>query len=273
MNARANRRAALPRPSVLLLVPIALACPCLGGCASFWDDVTARDFDLKWYFKKPNPLVVLRESQDGDLRRKALAALREPKQYGGTDEQQDLVVEILTTAASNERQVLCRLAAIGQLAHFKDPRAADGLKEAYYRAGSFNPDQATVLKCGALRALGETRQPVAAELLVKVLKEPPVEGPEQDQQQKLQERLTAAKALRNFKDFQAADALVEVLRTDQDVALRDNAHDSLRFMTGKAYPPDATVWADFLQRTDQEKRDLYQPSLPDRVLELVNWWK
>src|SRR5262249_49136306 len=151
-----------PLPTLLLL---ALACPGVSGCASFWDDVTSNDFDPRKYFSKPSPLVVLKDSHDGDLRRKALSALREPKQYGGTDEQQDVVVQILTTAASNERQVLCRVAAIGQLAQFKDPRAVDGLKEAYYRAGSFSPDQATIIHCQVLRALGETRQPAAVDLL------------------------------------------------------------------------------------------------------------
>jgi HEAT repeat protein len=254
-----------------LLRTLLLLCPSLGGCASLWDDVTSRDFDLKWYFKKPNPLVVLRDSHDNHLRRKALEALREPKQYGGTDEQQDIVVEILTTAAASERQVLCRIAAIGQLAHFQDPRAVDGIKEAYYRAGSFSPDQATLLRCQALRALGETRQPAAVDLLVKVLKEPPVEGPEQDQQQKLQERIAAARALGNFKDWQASDALVEVLRTEQDVALRDNLNDSLRAMTGKNFPPDAGVWAAYLEQADQQKRNPFEPSVADRMLQLVNW--
>jgi HEAT repeat protein len=244
------------------------------GCASFWDDVTSRDFNLKWYFQKPDPLVVLRDSHDGDQRRKALAALREPKQHGGTDEQQNVVVEVLNTAASNERHVLCRIAAIGQLAQFRDPRAVEGLKEAYYRANSFGEDQATIIRCQALRALGETRQPAAVDLLVKVVKEPPVaaQDAEQEKQQKLQERIAAAKALRNFKDVQAADTLVEVLRSAQDVALRDNSNDSLRCMTGKIFPADAEVWAAFLQQSEQQRRDPFDPTITDKMLQLVNFW-
>jgi HEAT repeat protein len=262
-----------PLPTLLLL-SLALACQGVSGCASFWDDVTSRDFNVKWYFQKPDPLVVLRDSHDGDLRRKALAALREPKQYGGTDEQQDVVVEILKTAASNERQVLCRIAAIGQLAQFKDPRAVDGLKEAYYRATSFSPDQATIVRCQALRALGETHQPAAVDLLVKVVKEPPVaaEDAEQEKQQRLQERIAAARALRNFKDFQAVDALVGVLRTEPDVALRDNSNDSLRCMTGKMFPADAEVWAAFLQQTEQQRRNPFEPTVTDKMLQLANFW-
>lgn len=269
MNLRGNPQRQRP---ALFLLPLALTCQSLCGCASFWDDVTSRDFSLKWYFQKPDPLVVLRDSHDGDLRRKALAALREPKQYGGTEEQQNLIVEVLTTAASNERQVLCRVAAINQLAHFQDPRAVEGLKEAYYRANSFSPDQATIIRCQALRALGETQQPAAVDLLVKVVKEPPVEGTEQEQQQKLQERIAAAKALRNFKDLQAAAILVEVLRTEQDVALRDNSHDSLRCMTGKSFPANADVWAAFLQQSEQQQRNPFEPTVTDKMLQLVNFW-
>ena len=59
------------------------------GCASFWDDVTSRDFSFSGMFTKPNPLLVLRDSSDGDKRAKALAALHEPKQHGGSDAEQD----------------------------------------------------------------------------------------------------------------------------------------------------------------------------------------
>ena len=82
------------------------------GCAGFWDDVTSRDFSLNTFFNKPNPLVVLHDSTDGDQRARALKALREPRQYGGTDLGQNAVVKILVAAASTEKQPLCRLAAI-----------------------------------------------------------------------------------------------------------------------------------------------------------------
>src|SRR5271165_5869464 len=55
----------------------------LSGCASFWDDVTSRDFHVSnWWTPKPNPLVVLADSHNGDKRAEALRALREPKQFG-----------------------------------------------------------------------------------------------------------------------------------------------------------------------------------------------
>src|SRR5271166_6353563 len=62
-------------------------CLGLGGCANFWDDVTARDFNFKAYFfgPKPDPLVVLRDTTDGNKRARALASLKEPHQTGGSD--------------------------------------------------------------------------------------------------------------------------------------------------------------------------------------------
>src|SRR5713226_8215250 len=113
------------------LLPFAF-CLCACGCAGFWDDVTSRDFTWSGMFNKPNPLLVLRDSSDGDKRACALRALREPKQYGGSDAEQDAIVNILTTAATTEKQPLCRLAAIGALGHFKDPRSVKGLSDAFY---------------------------------------------------------------------------------------------------------------------------------------------
>src|SRR6202011_3617900 len=103
------------------------------GCGTFWDDVTRRDFSVNRFFSHPDPLVVLRDSQDADDRARALRALREPLRNGGDVRDQDVVVTVLTTAAMSDRQIVCRLAAISALRHFQDPRAVEGLKEAYYR--------------------------------------------------------------------------------------------------------------------------------------------
>jgi hypothetical protein len=224
----------------------ALASCGLGGCAGTWDEVTSRDFSFKAYFHKPDPLVVLRDSTDNDKRAEALRALREPRQYGGTQEQQEVVVQVLTTAATGDRSWVCRNAAVQSLRAFKDPRAVAALKEAYYRAGSLNPEAAANIRCQALAALGDTGNPDAVETLVRVLRAPPAEGAEVDRQQQLDERIAAARALSNFKHYDATEALVEVLRGEQDVALRDRAHESLKLATGKNLPPDAQAWADFL---------------------------
>jgi HEAT repeat protein len=224
----------------LALAALPLAC----GCAGFWDDVTSRDFTFDSLFNKPNPMVVLRDSPDGDKRAKALQALREPSQNGGTDADQDAVVKILIAAATADKQPLCRLAAIESLSHFKDPRAVPGLKEAFYNANSFLPDTATVVRCRALAALGETGSPDAMELLVRVVKEPQAEGSETDKQQALDVRIAAARALSHYNQQPALTALVQVLRTEKDVALRDRAHEALQTATGRYLAADDKAWED-----------------------------
>jgi HEAT repeats/PBS lyase HEAT-like repeat len=229
----------VPRFTLALAV---LAC----GCTSFWDDVTSRDFSVKGMFTKPDPLLVLRDSTDGDKRARALAALREPKQVGGTDVEQDAILNILSTAAATEKQPLCRLAAIQSLGQFKDPRAIKGLTEAFYNASAFLPETATVIRCEALNALGETGNPAAVELLVRVVREPPAEGTELEKQQTLDVRIAAARALSKFSHYQATEALVRVMQNETDIALRDRAYESLQAATGKKLPPDAKEWDELL---------------------------
>jgi HEAT repeat protein len=222
------------------------------GCAGLWDDVTSRDFTVKGLFVKPEPMVVLKESADGDKRARALHALREPKENGGTDADQDAVVKVLTTAASSERQPLCRLAAIQSLAGFKDPRAVEGLKEAFYNASSFPADTAVVIRCQALAALGETGNAAAIELLARVVREPPSEGSEIEKQQTLDVRTAAARALANFPQRESTEVLVRVMQTEKDVALRDRAHESLEVATGKKLPADAKEWNDLAAPKDDK---------------------
>jgi hypothetical protein len=236
------------RLAALGLLPLT----CLGatGCADVWDEVTARDFSFKSVFAaKPDPLVVLRDSTDGNRRAKALAALREPMQTGGTQEEQDVVVKVLVAAAVQDRQPWCRHAAIASLASFKDPRVPDALRDAYYSAGSFAPEIATQLRCQSLEALGTVANPTSVDFLVKVLREPPVEGAEQDKQQKTDERISAARALAHFNHYQGTSALVDVLKNEQDVALRESARSSLVAATGQDLPADAKAWDNLLHNS------------------------
>ena len=268
MDERENRR---PGRGWL---PALLAAACLGttGCGgTFWDTVTRRDFKMDMLYQHPDPLVVIRDSQDADDRARALRALREPIKNGGSQKDQDVVVTVLTTAAESDRQVVCRMAAISSLRHFQDPRAVEGLKEAYYRAGSFNPETATILRCQAIDALGGTGQPGAVELLVKVLKEPPVEGATADKQQKMDERIAAARALGHFKEYQATEALAGVLQSDQDVALRNRATESLCGITGQKLPADYQPWADFLNQP--ANRDaIAHGQTESKGIDLIGWW-
>jgi HEAT repeat protein len=237
----------------------------LCGCVNLWDEITSRDFTIGKLFVKPNPYLVLQGSPDGDQRAKAFRALHEPKQFGGTDADQDAVVKILAAGAATDKQPLCRLAAIESLGQFKDPRAVEALTTAFYNASSFAPEAATVIRCQALTALGQTKNPAAVELLAKVVREPPAEGPESDKQQALDVRIAAARALGNFNHYQATEALVRVLQTEKDVALRDRAHESLQLATGKTLPPDAKAWEDLLHQSG-DKAIVAEPAKKNKVL-------
>jgi hypothetical protein len=239
------------------------------GCANFVDQVTSRDFDFKSLFVTPNPLLVLQNSTDNTLRAKALGALREPSQYGGKPEDQEVYVKILTAAAVGDRQPLCRLAAIKSLGHFKDPRAVEALKEAYFSC-NFPAETNAIIKEQALAALGHTKSPQARDFLVLVAREPPPtrDSNEVVKQQTLDIRLTAVRALANFSHYEVTEALVQVLRNEKDTALRERAHESLQVVTGKHLPADAKEWDDFLHKSEKGEETLAQGG---RGWNLLGW--
>lgn len=258
------------RPSARWKLPLAaavLGCG-LNGCANLWDDVTSREFSLRTMFVRTEPLEVLKDSHDGDERAKALRALREPKRNGGSDGDQDMILALLTTAARAETQPLCRLAAIQSLSGFQDPRAVAALRDAFYAADQFPAETATLVRCHALTALGETKNPAAVDLLAKVVKEPPREGSEQERQQAVDVRIAAARALANFNHYQGTEALVAVLKADrEDVALRASAHASLQTCTGKKLPPDGKSWEDLLRNANAST----PPVEPSPIRRVAEW--
>lgn len=242
-----------------LLASAAFVCLSLSGCAGFWDEVTSREFKVKNLFVKQDPLVVLKTSTDGDARARALRSLREPLAHGGSAQDQETVFNLLKVSATSDHQPLCRLAAIRSLGQFKDPRAVVVLKDAFYQANAFPrgvnipPETVTRIQCEALTSLGETHSPAAVELLVRAVKQPPAEGVEQDRQQTLDVRDAAARALGNFSQYQSTEALIQVLRDEKDVGLRDCAHEALQEATGKELPPDAKAWDGLIHQAGYQK--------------------
>jgi HEAT repeat protein len=221
-------------------------------------------------FHEPKePLKVIRETTDGGLRRRALLCLKEPLANGGDQAEQDVVVKLLCYHAAHDTQAPCRMAAIDTMRKFRDPRIVPGLIDAYYRAGSLAPESASVVRMLALGALGDTGNPAAVDVLVRVLREPPTEGADGDRQQKLTERIAAARALGRFKQYQATSALVEVLQKETDVALRTRAHESLVAATGKDLPADAASWAEFLNDPKSKDALAREPTLRERFLQLT----
>ncbi|MFL5245376.1 MAG: HEAT repeat domain-containing protein [Gemmataceae bacterium] len=248
----------------------------LCGCAGFWDDVTSHDFEFNSLFVKPNPLQVLKDSTDGDKRAQALRTLREPKQYGASDQEQDFVVNLLTTASVAEHQYFCRLAAIQALGHFKDPRAVKGLEDAYYKAdaeyreGKFPLDTASAIQCQAIRSLGQTENPTAVNILVRIVGEARLEGAEKEQQQAMDKRIAAARALGNFTSYQATESLVKVLQAEKDIAMRDSAHESLKRITKKDLPPDYQAWNDLLHQANGKDFGVAENARP--IDKMLGWF-
>jgi hypothetical protein len=239
----------------------------LGGCALSWDEVTSRDFHVKDVFSKPDdPLTVLHDSKDGDKRAHAFRALQEPKFHGGSDHDQDFVLEVLAEASRSESRYWTRLEAVRKLGEFKDPRAAPALIEAYYKADtlltndrSADPNQAKEListfRCEVLAGLGKIGNPAAVTFLAKRVSEPSAVGPENDMRRALDERIAAARALKSFPQYQSTEALLSVLKTEKDVALRDCAAESLQACTGKKLPADYAAWDDFLHHQEGTNKD------------------
>jgi hypothetical protein len=260
----------------ITFLPATLGLACLGLCGcggNAWDQLSRHDLPFNervhGLFVKPDPLAVLRDGKDGDDRARALRELHEPKQHGGSDKDQEFVVNVLVLSAKTDPQPLCRLSAIQALAEFKDPRAVQGLIDAYYAATTFPADTATMVQCRALASLGATKNPAAVDLLVRVARapEPALDVPEQEKQQERDRRIAAARALGNFSHYQAAEALVYILKTNKDVALRDRAHESLVKATGKDLPPDPKAWDNVLQQVADGKTPP-----PDNKIKLLSWF-
>lgn len=210
----------------------------LAGCANFWDDVTAVNaYRWQLLFDRTPPLTVLAESKDGDLRARAIRALKEPLEHGGTQQDQDMMMELLASAARTEPQTVSRLAAVEKLGEFKDPRASKAVIEAFYERNNFS-NKDPVVRIAALKSLAKIGDPAAVETLTEAL----ARDPDRDV------RLTAADGLGRFQNYQATQALVRVLKEEKDVALRHQATESLQQITGQDLPPKAEAWEAFLQQ-------------------------
>ena len=214
----------------------------LTGCAgpNFWDDVTSRDFHFKSVFSSsPPPITVLRESTDGDARAKAMLAVKEPRVKGGTEADQEEVVQILTRTAITDPQPFCRRAAITALGRFRDPRAVPALTQAYETATQLSTEVAGPLQTQALVALGETKQPAAVIFLVQIAtKNTPGDVSDRDRQLVRDNRLAAVRALKNFEGSpEAIAASAKMAETERDVALRDRARETYAKVSGGKEPP------------------------------------
>jgi hypothetical protein len=226
----------------------------------------SHDFTMSSMWTSKDPLVVLRDSSDGNERHKALAALQEPQQHGGSQKDQETVMQILEMSAKGDQQALCRMAALRTLGRFKDPRAADILDQVYLQPLPFPSDINGMVRQQCLTSLAETGGPIALKRLILVAKEPQAseKAPEAVKQETLDRRLAAVRGLAKFKDPEAAATLAYLMKSEKDIAMKDRAHESLQACTGKHLPPDSPQWSALIQPA--------MPSAPSTGVVPVGSW-
>jgi hypothetical protein len=256
----------------------ALAALSLAGCVGLWDDVSAHGWRPKDLFYSPDPVDVLSEkTDDNDKRAKALRALTEPRQRGGPEAEQKWTLDVLEQTATQDLNVICRLAAIEALGQFKDDRAVKALEEAYFKAVNFTPEMNTVISQKAVAALGETGNPAAINLLIRVAREPEADkkATTEERRQLNDIRLTALRSLGKFRRPEAADALVQVMHQSKEVALRDRAYDSLKVVTGKRFPADSPEWDQYavggMARPGSPRDPVAFPGPPEDTIARQPW--
>ncbi len=228
---------------------------CVGvmGCASFFDEVTSREFKMQNLWTREDPLIVLRDSTDGEKRARALASLKEPLRNGGNEKDQDVYLKILSISAKEDREPYCRLCAIRALSKFKDARATKVLEDVYTQSRlPFTPEFNSMIRQEALASLENTPSEDVRKLLIRVARQPgpPNDASLTDRQQTQDEKLAAIRALARQRHPESAQTLVHILETEKDVALRTRAQESLREMTGKNLPADAVAWKQAINGID-----------------------
>lgn len=232
------------------LAGLALLTSHLAGCNSI---DTPRALQVKRWFKHEDPFVTLRDSTDGNRRAEAIGELKEPMQHGGSTQEQEVCIQILTTAAKRDNEPLVRLRAINMLGKYKDPRAVTCLEEVCQQNPGLTPEINSRIRQQALTALAETGNPDARKMLLVVARgtsESPIESSVTDRQQTLDERFAAIRGLRKFTQYDAIETLVHVLETERDAGLRECAHRSLSESTGKDLPADGIAWREMLRNPD-----------------------
>ncbi len=237
----------------------------VGGCTNTWEEITSKEFKVRnLWTKPPEPLEVLKSTTtDGAKRAKALAALKEPLQHDGSLQDQEYQLQLLTTAAREDREPLCRLSAIRALGGFKDPRAVRTLEDVYQQTRlPFTQEFNSMIRQQALASLEKNGDDETRHLLIRVARQP---GPsnetanQMDRQQTQDEKLIAIRALGRYRQQECIDTLAYLYKTEKDVALRDRAHDSLELATGRRLPyePDA-IQADLLTPAAPQEQNFIQ---------------
>jgi HEAT repeat protein len=232
------------------------------GCANFIDDVTSVPHEGGFFararhrfqvvFNPPDPLEVLAHSSDNDLRARALRKLPDKM------EKQEAIHMLSAVAQDDKEHRLCRLAAVETLSGYDDPQVGEALLTAFYAPANSRNDhpQAAIVRIAVIEALGKVSQPTAikdprtGKDVIATLSEAVARDPIRDV------RMAAARSLANFRDHRATQALVAVIREEeqkpgltQDVALRREANLALQEITGQDLKAESTAWEQYLRQS------------------------
>jgi len=239
------------------------------GCAARWDEMLSHERDWSYVFSmgKPHPLNVILDTTDGHRRAQALSELQEPLQNGGNAKDQDAYLKVLKESATADPEPLCRLTSIRTLGRFKDARAARILEDAYQQPKlPFTPENNGMIRKEALVALEKMTNDESRHLLIRVARQPgpPLDANLEDRQQTQDEKIVAIRALGKYKQTECKEALMHVMRTEKDIALRDRALASLEECTGQRWPAPREAW----------QKASVQPLEPqDNLIQRVTGWK
>jgi hypothetical protein len=256
---------------MLLLCSGLLTGTALVGCKGLWEDQKELWHDRT---HPPDPWQEVKSPETNpDRRARFVAQLEEPLQHGGNQAQQDEMVNLLINMAVADPSPRCRLAAIHKLGQFKDQRRLETLQKAYDKATTFADEINSQLRQQVLRSLAETRDPAAAIELIRVARAAAKENNYHDQQLTLDERQTAVRGLANFRGAEVTGALLYILRTEKDIALRDIAASSLETSTGRHLPrdkahDDAQAWEQVLNANPDAA-----PPKTGGPLQLIKGWQ
>jgi hypothetical protein len=268
----------------------AVASLALTGCAGTLDTITSRSFRQDPFnttyraIRPEDPMAVLRADppRSGDERAKAMLRLKEPLRNGGTQQDQDEVIDLLARTATADPSAVLRAAAVSALGRFEDPRAPGVLIVAYQKAHGrpegvaatadtvvpvggrsagralssiplsgpvgFPPDQVVALRSACLESLGKTGRPEVIRFLAAVANGPSgdtaVEGSDDREV-----RLAAVRGLGDCRQPDAVHALAHVMAAEsgKDTAMAGGAHRGLVRLTGKRLPPDPQQWNEVIQ--------------------------
>jgi HEAT repeat protein len=137
----------------------------------------------------------------------------------------------------------------------------------------FTSDTVTTIQCRTIEGLGHRKSPDGLKLLVQIASTP-AEKPKTagsgleaasasitleaasraSEPDRTAVRLAAIRALGNYeREPEAIRALVEVLKTDKDVAVRGRTHEALVRITGQDLPPEGQAWANWLERAPRTR--------------------